>query len=234
MQSRLPARGFTLVELLVSVVILSIGLLGLAGLQNVGVAASYSALQRSQASWLASEMSDLLRANLPAAARAPTTLPLPSRPEIARRFPAAVVRNSISANGAIRSARRWADQAAARCGCSAAASCTAWRSLSVGTTVVREVGGPAMANAGKPLPIAPPSDMDATAQCGLSLVELLIAMALSLLLMAGVIEVLLSSKQTYHASLALAELQESGRFAFDILAQDLRTAGSSVLARPAW
>lgn len=67
MQSRLPARGFTLVELLVSVVILSIGLLGLAGLQNVGVAASYSALQRSQASWLASEMSDLLRANLPAA-----------------------------------------------------------------------------------------------------------------------------------------------------------------------
>lgn len=67
--------------------------------------------------------------------------------------------------------------------------------------------------------------MDATAQRGLSLVELLIAMALSLLLMAGVIEVLLSSKQTYHASLALAELQESGRFAFDILAQDLRTAG---------
>jgi len=67
MESRLPARGFTLVELLVSVVILSIGLLGLAGLQSVGIAASYSSWQRSQASWLASEMSDLLRANLPAA-----------------------------------------------------------------------------------------------------------------------------------------------------------------------
>ncbi|MFR0691023.1 type IV pilus modification protein PilV [Enterobacterales bacterium AE_CKDN230030158-1A_HGKHYDSX7] len=67
MESRLPTRGFTLVELLVSVVILAIGLLGLAGLQNVGVAASYSALQRSQASWLASEMADLLRANLQAA-----------------------------------------------------------------------------------------------------------------------------------------------------------------------
>ncbi|WP_447753755.1 type IV pilus modification protein PilV [Pseudomonas nicosulfuronedens] len=63
------SEGFTLVEVLVSVLILGIGLLGLAGLQNVGIAASYSALQRSQASWLAGEMADLLRAN-PDAARA--------------------------------------------------------------------------------------------------------------------------------------------------------------------
>lgn len=63
------SEGFTLVEVLVSVLILGIGLLGLAGLQNVGVRAGYSALQRSQASWLASEMADLLRAN-PEAARA--------------------------------------------------------------------------------------------------------------------------------------------------------------------
>ncbi|MBB4866605.1 type IV pilus assembly protein PilV [Pseudomonas nitritireducens] len=69
MDSRLPARGFSLVELLVSVLILSVGLLGLAGLQSVSVAAGYSSLQRSQASWLASEMTDLLRAN-PTAARA--------------------------------------------------------------------------------------------------------------------------------------------------------------------
>lgn len=63
------SEGFTLVEVLVSVLILGIGLLGLAGLQNVGISAGYSALQRSQASWLASEMADLLRAN-PVAARA--------------------------------------------------------------------------------------------------------------------------------------------------------------------
>ncbi|MEP9318579.1 type IV pilus modification protein PilV [Pseudomonas sp. LABIM340] len=63
------SEGFTLVEVLVSVLVLGIGLLGLAGLQNVGVSAGYSALQRSQASWLASEMADLLRAN-PVAARA--------------------------------------------------------------------------------------------------------------------------------------------------------------------
>ena len=63
------SKGFTLVEVLVSVLILGIGLLGLAGLQNIGAAAGYSALQRSQASWLASQMADLLRAN-PDAARA--------------------------------------------------------------------------------------------------------------------------------------------------------------------
>ncbi|MCP1623429.1 type IV pilus modification protein PilV [Pseudomonas nitroreducens] len=63
------SEGFTLVEVLVSVLVLGIGLLGLAGLQNVAVTAGYSALQRSQASWLASEMADLLRAN-PGAARA--------------------------------------------------------------------------------------------------------------------------------------------------------------------
>lgn len=62
-------EGFTLVEVLVSVLVLGIGLLGLAGLQNVGIAAGYSAMQRSQASWLAGEMADLLRAN-PDAARA--------------------------------------------------------------------------------------------------------------------------------------------------------------------
>lgn len=63
------SEGFTLVEVLVSVLVLGIGMLGLAGLQSVGISAGYSALQRSQASWLAGEMADLLRAN-PEAARA--------------------------------------------------------------------------------------------------------------------------------------------------------------------
>lgn len=62
------SEGFTLVEVLVSVLVLGIGVLGLAGLQSVGISAGYSALQRSQASWLAGEMADLLRAN-PEAAR---------------------------------------------------------------------------------------------------------------------------------------------------------------------
>ncbi|GEM_PF-656224 len=62
-------------------------------------------------------------------------------------------------------------------------------------------------------------------QRGLSLVELLVATALGLLLLAGVIQVVLSSKRSYQASVALAELQETGRFALEAMAQDLRSAG---------
>lgn len=62
-------------------------------------------------------------------------------------------------------------------------------------------------------------------QRGLSLVELLIATALGLLLLAGVIQVVLSSKRSYQGSVALAELQENGRFALEAMAQDLRNAG---------
>ncbi|WP_371231179.1 PilW family protein [Pseudomonas sp. QE6] len=67
--------------------------------------------------------------------------------------------------------------------------------------------------------------MRPTYQRGLSLVELLIAMTLSLLLMAGVLQVFLASKNTYLTNMTLAELQENGRFALDAIAQDLRNAG---------
>lgn len=56
-------RGFSLVEMLVTVLILSIGLLGLAGLQAMGLRNNMSAYQRTQASVLASDMLDRMRAN---------------------------------------------------------------------------------------------------------------------------------------------------------------------------
>lgn len=62
-------------------------------------------------------------------------------------------------------------------------------------------------------------------QRGLSLVELMVAMALSLLLMLGVIQIFLSSKQTYSTNSALSRVQESGRFAMEFLAQDIRNTG---------
>jgi len=62
-------------------------------------------------------------------------------------------------------------------------------------------------------------------QRGLSLVELMVAMALSLLLMLGVIQIFLSSKQTYSTNNALSRVQESGRFAMDFLIQDIRNTG---------
>ncbi len=62
-------------------------------------------------------------------------------------------------------------------------------------------------------------------QRGLSLVELMVAMALSLLLMLGVIQIFLSSKQTYSTNSALSRVQESGRFAMGFLTQDIRNTG---------
>ena len=62
-------------------------------------------------------------------------------------------------------------------------------------------------------------------QAGLSLVELMIAITLSLLLIAGVLQIFLSSKQTYATNNALSRVQESGRFAMEFLTQDIRNTG---------
>ena len=50
-------------------------------------------------------------------------------------------------------------------------------------------------------------------QRGFTLVELMVALAVSLLLLAGVIQVYLSSKQAYRVQDNVARIQESGRLA---------------------
>lgn len=55
--------GFTLVEVLVTVIVLAIGLLGLAGLQLNGMRYTHSAYQRSQATILTNDIIDRMRAN---------------------------------------------------------------------------------------------------------------------------------------------------------------------------
>jgi len=64
-------------------------------------------------------------------------------------------------------------------------------------------------------------------ECGFGLVEILVAMAIGLFLLAGVIQVLVSSKQSYRTNEALARVQESGRIALDFIARDIRLAGFS-------
>ncbi|MGF2736551.1 type IV pilus modification protein PilV [Marinobacter sp. DUT-1] len=56
-------RGFTLIEILVTVFILAIGLLGLAGLILEGMRNNQGAYLRTQASILAYDMADRMRAN---------------------------------------------------------------------------------------------------------------------------------------------------------------------------
>jgi len=57
-------RGLSMVEILVAIVVLSIGLLGLAGLQANSLRTSQSALYRSQAATFAEDMAERMRANL--------------------------------------------------------------------------------------------------------------------------------------------------------------------------
>lgn len=59
--------GFTLLEVLIALVVLSIGLLGLAGLQLTSLQASNDSYGRTQATILAYDIADRMRANVPAA-----------------------------------------------------------------------------------------------------------------------------------------------------------------------
>ena len=60
---------------------------------------------------------------------------------------------------------------------------------------------------------------------GLGLVEIMVALAIGLVLMAGVMQIFLSSKQTNTAAEDMARMQESLRFAAEFIAADIRMAG---------
>lgn len=69
-------RGFSLIEVLVTIVILMIGLLGLAGLQTRAFTAQLESYQRSQALILLKDMADRIDANRKNAAAYVTASPL--------------------------------------------------------------------------------------------------------------------------------------------------------------
>ncbi|HXH03929.1 MAG TPA: type IV pilus modification protein PilV [Candidatus Competibacteraceae bacterium] len=57
------AAGFTLIEVLVAMIVMAIGLLGVASLQIFSLRGSYEGLQRSQAAALANAVIDRMRSN---------------------------------------------------------------------------------------------------------------------------------------------------------------------------
>jgi type IV pilus assembly protein PilV len=63
MTSRITQSGFSLLELLVALVIFSIGLLGIAGLQIVSKQANYESQQRTMASQVANALLEDMRTN---------------------------------------------------------------------------------------------------------------------------------------------------------------------------
>ncbi len=68
------SRGFGLIEVLVSILVLSIGLLGLANLQTNGMRFNHSAYLRTQTTVLAYDIVDAMRANRGAAGKLTTAL----------------------------------------------------------------------------------------------------------------------------------------------------------------
>lgn len=62
-------------------------------------------------------------------------------------------------------------------------------------------------------------------QAGFTLVELMVSTALGLLLMAGLFQVYLGSKQSYQLHEGMTRLQENGRFAIDVLQSSITMAG---------
>lgn len=56
-------RGFSLIEVMIALLVLSIGLLGIAGMQLTGLRENQNAQYRTQAIYLANDMADRMRAN---------------------------------------------------------------------------------------------------------------------------------------------------------------------------
>ncbi|MCI0667420.1 MAG: type IV pilus modification protein PilV [Methylococcaceae bacterium] len=94
------SSGFTLVEVLIAVVILSVGMLGLMGLQTVGLRQNHSSQTRSYAVEFINELADRMRANragvdannyavdpLPAPLPTPPTLPADPRFDCINSYP---------------------------------------------------------------------------------------------------------------------------------------------------
>jgi type IV pilus assembly protein PilW len=69
-------------------------------------------------------------------------------------------------------------------------------------------------------------------QSGFSVVELMVAMTLSLILIAGVLSLVYSSKVTYLENERVARNQEGGRAAFELILRDVRGAGFAGCAQP--
>ncbi len=69
--------------------------------------------------------------------------------------------------------------------------------------------------------------MNSRRQKGMTLVELMVSLVLGLVIIGGVISVLLANKRSFRSNEGLAQIQESARTAFELLARDIRQAGGT-------
>jgi len=62
-------------------------------------------------------------------------------------------------------------------------------------------------------------------QAGITLVELLVAMVISMFILSGVITVFVANKQNYRVQENMAAIQDNGRFAVDMISRGVRMSG---------
>ena len=60
---------------------------------------------------------------------------------------------------------------------------------------------------------------------GFSIVELMVALVITLILLGGIGQIFLSSKKSFTIQNTLGRQQENGRYAIDTISQDVRRAG---------
>jgi type IV pilus assembly protein PilV len=89
-------RGFTLIEALIAALVLAVGLLGLAGLQAVSLKMNHGSYLRSQATNLASEITDAMRVNKASAHKHGTYEVGPKDPEDATCNPSYVRTGTVA------------------------------------------------------------------------------------------------------------------------------------------
>ena len=68
-------------------------------------------------------------------------------------------------------------------------------------------------------------------QKGFSVIELMVAMVIGLVLMAGALSIFFSSRVTFSTNEHMARLQENGRVALDLVTHDIRSAGYNGCSR---
>ncbi|MDN3648268.1 PilW family protein [Reinekea marina] len=68
--------------------------------------------------------------------------------------------------------------------------------------------------------------MNRIKQAGLTLVELLIAVALSAVIIIGLTQVFLSNREAFNLSESMARVQENGRFAMNVITEAIRSSGN--------
>lgn len=66
---------------------------------------------------------------------------------------------------------------------------------------------------------------------GFTLIEMMVALAISTLLLMGVVALFISSRASYETTEQLSRIQENGRFSLDQFATDIRSAGFQGCAR---